>query len=59
MTEQETRAIEQTIGEVKQAIIGLTSTVTELQLRISELENIKAALTRLLPADKRIEHLFD
>ncbi len=58
MTEQQIQVIEQSINRLRETITELTSQRTELELRISQLESVKAALTRLLPTDKRIDRLF-
>ncbi len=58
MTEQEVKIIEQSITRLKSTVTELTQQKTELELRISTLENVQTALTRLLPTDKRIDHLF-
>ncbi len=58
MTTREIQAIELAIDEIKQLVRDLTSQKTELEQRISELNNVQISLTRLLPTDKRINHLF-
>jgi prefoldin subunit 5 len=58
LTEQEQKAIEQAIDDLARTISSLRSEITETELRISTLQNTMAALTRLLPTDKRIDRLF-
>jgi prefoldin subunit 5 len=52
------QVIEEATAKLKETITELTRQKTELEYRISELENVKASLTRLLPVDKRIDKLF-
>lgn len=58
MTEQEIKAIEENISRLDVAISTLTGDKTNIEYQIAELKNIKAALTRLLPPDNRINRLF-
>ena len=58
MSEQEQQAIERAIGDLAGTITSLRSEITERELRISTLQDTIAALTRLLPAEKRIDRLF-
>lgn len=58
MTEQQITVIEQQVKEIGEIITQLTSQRTELAYRIEELRNMKATLSRLLPAEKRIDNLF-
>jgi hypothetical protein len=48
----------QAIEKISETIVALTTERIELSYRISQLENVKATLTRLLPTDKRIDRLF-
>ena len=58
MTEQELRAVEQSLEQIEEAIRELTTEKTQLEMQISNLVNVKSVLTRLLPPEKRIEKLF-
>lgn len=59
MNEKEVEALEAAIQEIDRAIGELRTEVTQIQLCISRLENLKAFLTRQLPTEKRFNHLFD
>ena len=59
MTEQELKAVEQSLEKIEETIRELTTEKTQLEIQISNLTNVKAALTRLLPPDKRIAKLFN
>jgi chaperonin cofactor prefoldin len=59
MTEQELKAVEQSLEKIEETIRELTTEKAQLEMQISNLVNVKSVLTRLLPPDKRIAKLFD
>jgi hypothetical protein len=58
MTEQEIKAIEENSDALKQTISILTQEKIALEERIAVLEAVQASLRRLLPNEKRRDHLL-
>ena len=58
MNQQEQQTVERTIKKINETITELMYQKTELEMRITELNNMKSELLILLPIDKRIDNLF-
>ncbi len=58
MQKQNITAIKQSIENIKIVVVELTQQKTELELVIDNLRKTEALLTRQLPSDDRIDHLF-
>lgn len=58
MNEQELKVVEKIILKLDETTTDLSYHKIELEVRISELENMRSELLRLLPTDKRVEKLF-
>ena len=58
MDEKELQTLEIAINQIASIVTDLTREKTEIEMRIEELERVRASLVRLLPPEKRIEKLI-